>query len=269
MTRIALATALALMAASQTSAQPAPTRVARGTIAAFEVEHPTGPLRAKALRGGSSPVLVRVNPIGSDSNRYLVECFGVVEGEFDLAPLLEQADGRAAEGLPPLRVEVFTQLPPNPGTDLFGLPEPRLALDGGYRLAMLALAVAWVAIPVVVLVRRRLLRPPPPRPAIEPTRPTALDRLRELLTEARRTPLGVEDRGRLELLMLKALREAAGTADGIAEAVAKLRRDPIAAPTVREVERWLHAAGGEQHRAAAIDRLEGAANRGADPEADR
>ncbi len=69
-----------------------------------------------------------MNPLGEA--RHLVECFGIVEGTFDLVPYLEQADGRPPRDLDPIRVEVFTQLPPNPGTDLFGLPEPRLALEG-------------------------------------------------------------------------------------------------------------------------------------------
>ena len=81
-------TAIVLAASLAIAGDPSPpTRVARGTIATFEVDHPAGPLRAKALRDGASPVLVRVNPLGG--SRHLVECFGVVEGEFDLGRKLE------------------------------------------------------------------------------------------------------------------------------------------------------------------------------------
>lgn len=253
----AILLAACLVAPGEVASDP-PTRVARGTIAAFEVEHPAGPLRAKALRDGASPVLVRVNPLGG--SRHLVECFGVVEGEFDLVPLLEQADGRPPTDLEPIRVEVFTQLPPNPGTDLYGLPEPSLALEGGYRLLLAVVALAWLAVPAVAIVRRRLRRVEAAPIAPEPREPTAIERVQAILDEARRTPLDLEQRGRLELLLLKALREAAGTRGSLAESIAMLRRDPHAAPVVLEVERWLHASGGEARREAAIAKLEEASS---------
>lgn len=232
----------------------APTRVARGTIASFEVSHPAGPLRAKAVRDGGSPILVRVNPIGGDRHR--VECFAVVEGTFDLVPFLEQADGRPPIGLAALEVEVFSQLPPNPGTDLYGLPEPKLALSGGYRRWLAIAAIAWLAVPAVVIVRRRLQRLEPTPPAEPEVSPTAIARLRSLLEDAKRTTLGVEQQAQLELLLLKALREAAGGRSGLAESIARLRRDPASASVVLEVERWLHARNGEAREADAIAKVE-------------
>lgn len=248
--------ATATLAATPADAAP-PTRVARGTVASFEIEHPAGPLRAKALRDGSSPILVRVAPLGGPRHRHRVECLGVVEGEFDLLPLLEQTDGRPPEGLEPLPVEIFSQLPPNPATDLYGLPEPRLGLESRYRAALGAIGLAWIAVPAVV-VGRRLLRRPPAEAPPPPPPPTALERVRELLAEARNRPLDVAERGRFELLLLQALREAAPGAADLAEATAQLRRDPASAPTVRAVERWLHAAGdaesGDDAREAALSR---------------
>ena len=252
-------TAIVLAASLAIAGDPSPpTRVARGTIATFEVDHPAGPLRAKALRDGASPVLVRVNPLGG--SRHLVECFGVVEGEFDLVPLLEQADGRPPVDLAPLRVEVFTQLPPNPGTDLYGQPEPRLALEGRYRLLLAAVALAWIAVPIIAIVRRRLRRIEVAPIAPVASAPTALERMRSILDEARQAPLDTTQRGRLELLLLKALREASGGGGTVADAIARLRRDPHAAPLILEVERWLHAAGGEARRGEALARLEEAAS---------
>lgn len=249
---------VACLATSGVDSEGAPTRVARGTIAAFEIEHAAGPLRAKALRDGASPILVRVNPLGG--SRHLVECFGVVEGEFDLVPLLEQADGRPPSDLAPIRVEIFTQLPPNPGTDLYGLPEPSLALEGGYRLLLATVAVAWLAVPVVAIVRRRLRRIEPPPSDPVPSAPTALERVQAILDEARRSPLDTAQRGRLELLLLKALREAAGGSGTVAESIARLRHDRAAAPVVREVELWLHAHDGEARRGEAIARVEAVAS---------
>jgi len=243
---------------AQTTPSATPTtRVPRGAIATFEIEHPAGPLRAKALRDGSTPILVRVAALGGPRHRHRIEYLGVVEGEFDLLPLLEQVDGRPPEGLSPLPVEIYTQLPPNPATDLYGLPEPTLGLEGRYRAALWTLGVVWLAVPVVAIARR-LLRRPPPAPATEPPPPSPLERVRALLEEAQARPLDVAERGRFELLLLQALRDAAPGAGDLAEATARLRREPASAPVVRAVERWLHVADGERRRDEALDRVTGA-----------
>ncbi len=248
----ALVVSLGLALEGDSSTPPA--RVARGTIAAFEVSHPAGPLRAKALRDGGSPILVRVNALGGD--RHLVECFAVVEGTFDLVPLLEQVDGRPPVELDPIPIEVFSQLPPNPGSDLYGIPEPRLSLAGGYRRWLVLITLAWLSVPIVAIVRSRMRRvqAPPPAPPLAP--PTAIERIRAILDDAKRNPLDLAQRGRLELLLLAAMREAAGGRGDLAESISRLRRDPASAPLVLEVERWLHALGGESREAAAIAKVE-------------
>jgi len=248
--------------ASTASASPAatraePPRTARGTTGAFDVESAV-PLRAKALRDAASPVLVRVNPLGGD--RYRVEYLGTVEGAFDLAPLVERADGRAATGLPDLRVEIFTQLPPNHGTDVFGLSAPGFSLSAHYTTALAAVAAAWLAVPAYLLVRRLTRRrpapPPPPARAV-----TVAERLFAIVDAARARELGIDERGRLELLMLQELRAHAAadhaaanhaaansagsdrtsTLASLADATIALRDDPHTARIVRAVEAWLHA----------------------------
>ena len=93
-----------------TLAHAQPPRTARGTTGAIDVAS-AQPLRAKAVRDSATPMLVRVNAL--EAGRYRIEYIGALEGTFDLAPLIEQTDGRAADALPDLRVEVYTQLPPN------------------------------------------------------------------------------------------------------------------------------------------------------------
>ena len=110
--------------------------------------------------------------------------------------------------------------------------------------------------PVAAIVRRRLRRVEAPPIVATAPEPTPLDRVRAILDEARGSPLDTAQRGRLELLLLKALRDAGGESGTIADAIARLRHDQRAAPVVREVERWLHAAGGESRRGDAIARLE-------------
>ena len=115
--QLGIAAFLALFLAT-TLAHAQPPRTARGTTGAIDVAS-AQPLRAKAVRDSATPILVRVNAL--EAGRYRIEYIGALEGTFDLAPLIEQTDGRAADALPDLRVEVYTQLPPNHGTDVFGL----------------------------------------------------------------------------------------------------------------------------------------------------
>ena len=241
----ALGALLAVGAAMAASASAEPPRTARGTTGAFEITS-AQPLRAKALRDAASPVLVRVNPLGGD--RYRIEYLGTIEGAFDLAPLVERADGRAATGLPDLRVEIFTQLPPNHGTDVFGLSAPGFSLSAHYTTALAAVAAAWLAVPAYLLVRRLTRRRPAPPPP--PARAaTVAERLFAIVDTARARELGIDERGRLELLMLQELRAhaaadhatATSTLASLADATIALRDDPHTARIVRAVEAWLHA----------------------------
>jgi hypothetical protein len=212
---------------------------------------------------------------------YRIEFIGAVEGTFDLAEAIERVDGRPAEGLPDLRVEIYTQLPPDHGTDVFGLAAPGVSLSTSYSVTLWTLAAAWMAVPIVVVARRAMQpRPRPPEPA--PTAPSVASRLFAIVDEARGRELDVAERGRLELLMLRTLREARdGTGDTrigaavspigaavspigaasdlatLAAAIAALRDDPRDGPVVRAVEAWLHApTPGDRARAlAALDAL--------------
>jgi len=227
----------------------APPRTARGTTGAIDIASPA-PLRAKAVRDAASPVLVRVNALGGE--RYRVEYIGAVEGAFDLATLVEQADGRAAQSLPDLRVEIYSQLPPNHGTDVFGLSAPGFSLAAHYSTVLWTAIAAWCAVPAYFIVRRAMR--PKPVPAPPPARePTVAERLLAIVDDARTRELDANERGRLELLLLQELRAAAGNQSApssLADATAALRDDPATARVVRAVESWLHApTAGDRARA--------------------
>lgn len=244
---VAAATAVA---STRTAAEPP--RTARGTTGAVDITS-AQPLRAKALRDAASPVLVRVNALGGE--RYRVEYLGAVEGAFDLAPLIERTDGRAAEALPDLRVEIYSQLPPNHGTDVFGLSAPGFSLAAHYSTALGAVIVLWAAVPAVAVVRR-LLRPRPAPPAPAPREPTVAERLFAIVDAARTRELDLDERARLELLVLRELR-GSGDLANLADAVATLRDDRHTARIVRAIEAWLHApsAGGRAQALEEIDAL--------------
>lgn len=237
----------------------------RGVIGAVEVRTPAGGLKARAQEPGA-PVLVRVREKGEGVFR--VEFLGLRSGEYDLASLLERVDGRPAQ-LGDLRVRVVSQLPPGTGTDVFGLRAPAVTFGAYYREFMWAFAAGWAAVPLVALARRVLRRehaapPQPPAPAPKPG-----ELLLELARVGRSRALSTAEQGRLELLLLRCVREGAapaGSARDLARAVASARREGQWRDVVLEVERWLHAsAEAGTSDSALTQRIEDAARRAASP----
>jgi hypothetical protein len=161
----------------------------------------------------------------------------------------------AGEARTALAAEIFTQLPPGHGTDVFAAPTSGIGLREHYTTLLWLAGAAWVAVPAVVVVRRRLSRPAPAPQAPVSTEPTIVERLFAAVDEARTRDLDARERGALELRLLRVLR--AGDARSLADAVRTLRSDERTASVVRAVEAWLHApSAGEAARALAeIDRL--------------
>ncbi|MFO0834574.1 MAG: hypothetical protein U0638_06360 [Phycisphaerales bacterium] len=227
----------------------------RGTAGSIEVEHAAAALRAKAGEP-NAPVLVRVRP-ASRAGFFTIEYLGLRTGEFDLATLIERVDGRPAD-LRPIPIRFESRLPPNAGTDVFGQRPEEIGLRVWYREALIALSAAWLLVPVIVMVRRRLARKPVEAVAMTPREPTTIERLRAILSEAGEREISVDERARMELLLLRAMREqapAAGSARELAAALASLRRGEATGEVVRAVEAWTHAERGgarEQAVAAAV-----------------
>lgn len=229
-------------------------RAPRGSVGSIEVTFRDAPLRAKALRDANEPILVRVTPLGSD--RYRIDYIGAVTGTYDLLPALERADGRAPQGLGALTVEIFSQLPPNAGTDVYGLSAPGFDFSAHYTTALWTVAALWAAVPAFFVIRRALRRTRSAPAAAPPREPTTVELLFAAVDAARARELSAEERGALELRLLQVMRR--GSPDGdVAAALAALRADPRTGAIVRAVESWLHAPeGGDAARALAeVDAL--------------
>jgi hypothetical protein len=229
-------------------------RAARGSVGSIEITYRDGPLQAKPLRDANAPVLVRVTTLGAD--RFRVDYIGSITGTFDLRPAIERADGRTPDGLGSLSVEIFSQLPAEAGTDVFGLSAAGFDVSATYTTALWTIAAVWVAIPAFVLIRRAIRRKPAPLPVPSAHEPTTAELLFAAVDAARTRELTAEERGQLELRLLQILRRGAPASD-VGEAVAVLRADPRTGEIVRAVEAWLHAPeGGDAARALAeVDAL--------------
>ncbi len=228
-------------------------RAARGVTGSVELEyqptHAGVSLRAKAMRDSTAPIMARVTELGNA--RYRIEYLGVVSGQYDLAPLLEESDGRAASNLAALHVEIFTQLPPQHGSDVFGLASTEFGIAAYYRVLLTSAIVAWCMIPLVVLLRRYLRRAPQQRVVADVIAPSARDMLRDAVAAATAREPTLHERARLELLLLQVLRDeqtqsnehprAHASLIDLAHAMTALRQNERCAPVILAVERWLHA----------------------------
>lgn len=232
--------------AAQAEKSPVLARAPRGASGSFEISYDASLLRAKPSSDLTAPILVRLNELAP--TRYRIEYMGLVSGIYDLAPYLEHADGRPALFTSPLTVEVFTQLPPNHGTDIFGLSAPSFGIRAHYREIMIGLGALWIAIPSVALARHFMRRKPKSVEMPAPAIPTLEEKLFALVHDAQARALTIDERGRLELMLLRTLRAHASrntqtvtSPAELAESIASLRRDASCGPIIVAVERWLHA----------------------------
>lgn len=243
----------------------------RGLVGEVIVADAPKPLRAKPEQPISAPILVRVNEVRANEVRasevrggagaaagdagngiqYRIEFIGAVAGTYDLRDSIEYVDGTPVTDLAPILVRVESQLPVTHGSDLFAVPEPPFRLESHYRTMLWVVGALWLVIPIIVLIRRRLLRPPPVEVVPPAPQPTLADVLRPLVERAQREGLSMREQASLELLLLHYWRDRLGIADApAATAIATLRAHPEAGTLIRAVERWLHAPGAGDARPA-------------------
>lgn len=248
-----VAAALQSGAPSSPPASPAADDVARAAAKATSERGIAGelvlttrgkPLRAKADQPITAPILARVIRSTVDADGIVTTRLGFIgttAGVFDLAPLLEHADGTVATGLDPIPVAIESTLPETVGSDLFGGTESEPFHANRYRATLITIGILWIAVPIAVLVIRRLRRRAP-EPVVPPAPPPSLaDQLRPLVHSALAGTLDVAGRGQLELLLYSYWRERRGLGDlPQVEAVSALRRDDTAGELLVAVERWLH-----------------------------
>ena len=225
-------------------------RVAPAVAASLEALPVTSaPTSAPATPPAPRPTLsLRINsvtPDGPAAFLYDLRFVSALPGEINLAEHLELADGTPAPGLPPALVAVTATLPEDADLLLSQASLPAARGLGGYRTALLIGGVLWLA-PLGWLLARRLLRTSP-APTPPPTPPTLADRLRPLIVRVLAGDSSPDLRASMEHLLLlhfqtsaRATGPAPSTPLARAQALARLRDDPLAAPTLRALEAWFH-----------------------------
>jgi hypothetical protein len=206
----------------------------------LEVVLPVAGLKARPPER-HSPMAVRIafsTPEGT-STRYELRYIGLVPGRHDLRPLLVDADGTPATGLPPIEVEIRSILPDGQKGTLIPVPKFPLPSLGGYRWFIAAIVVLWL-FAAVPLFRRRSPQKLPQTPA-EVLPPTLVERLRPLVEKAAAGSIATAEKAELERLVMGHWREQLQL-DSISpwEALQRLKAHPQAGQLLRATEDWLH-----------------------------
>ena len=198
-----------------------------------------------AVTRGLTGHLVVVSEYGfvraESDGRYIseLEFIGTDVGQFDLREVLVFDDGGPIDRLGPQMVEIVSNLSINAPSDVFLAEAPPVTIGGGYRAVLVLIAIAWILVPVMVVLRRLWRRPPPPAQVIPP--PTIAQKIAPLVEMAATRELTVAEQGRLELLLYAHWQEQLGLGLDRVQAVSQLRRHAVAGQLLRAVEAWLHA----------------------------
>lgn len=212
--------------------------VPRGVSRTIEITQSACALRARAHDPRTSPLLLTVEP-GNEAGRWLLHVVGIIPGTHDVSGYLECSDGQRP-AIDPIMVQVISTLPPGRHTTLAGSERQTMTTHQRPRFPAGAALGVWLLISIwwaARHIRRRVREASIPEPASPPTDP------HRLLIEAIGTrPMTIPERGRLELLTLRALgsRHLTECPDSPLDLYRLLRRDPEASPVIEALEAWLH-----------------------------
>lgn len=204
--------------------------------------HPGPPLRSREDLGPDLVLRIADRLTEGDAGSlYDLRIIARRPGALDLGQFLERVDGSPLEAPPVLPVLVRSILPVDHSGDLTSdarHPPPGM---GGYRAAMIVLAVLFLLPPIVVLVRR-LSRPrASPAPALADPAHAALLRMRALIDQMIAGDLSAERHAALERALIDDLRNRLAPRGARAvEDLRAIRSDAHAGELISRLEAVLH-----------------------------
>jgi hypothetical protein len=171
--------------------------------------------------------------------RYDLRYIAYGPGRHNLGKYLVHAGNVPPDPRPEIVVEVDSILPKNFNGELFPTETLGIDLHSSYRVVMGSAWCLWglLLIPLLLLgYKRQRLEEPAPPPL------TTSERLRALLEQAAHVGLPVEQQVELERLLVAFWSGRLNlSTERLVEALAQLRRHPVAGREIAQVEAWLHA----------------------------
>ncbi len=186
----------------------------------------------------------RVTTLATNQHRYEFFYMGLEPGAYKLADFLIHPDGTRPDELGDLRIQVRAMLPEDHDGKLNAYVPRLFPFVGGYRAALIVLAVLWVGGIAAFIYFSRKKRVVV-APVFAPPAPSFAERLRPLVEEAAAGKLSVEGQANLERLIMGYWREKLNLSElRLADAIARLKAHAEAGELLRALERWLHRPGG-------------------------
>jgi hypothetical protein len=215
----------------------------------------SGPrLVARPYRRGASVSLRIAEDARQGASRvYDVRYVVSLPGEFNLMEYLASADGTPLSGLPPFKVRGRTSLTKDIETRIREIEDVGVQIWHWYYEALAGLGVAWALwLAALVLVGRPKR---PPKPAPPPPAPSLAEVIARYFEALACGDLPVEDKARLEILLLKYWRERLGLRhDRMADSCRRIQRDATLGRAYEAVEGWLHDPSGRDGPAEVVKR---------------
>jgi hypothetical protein len=167
--------------------------------------------------------------------RYVVN----LPGEFDLIDYVTSADGNPIDDLPSFKVRGLTSLTKDIETRIQEIEDAGVHIWHWYYETLGALGVCWVGWLLGLIFVGRPKRPPKPPPA--PTQPTIVEQIERYLRMLAREDLSVEEKARLEVLLLEHWRERLGLQrHRMAAACRQIQQSDTLGQLYEKLAAWLH-----------------------------
>ena len=190
-------------------------------------------------RGASVNVRIANEDTSGDTRVYDVRYVVSVPGEFNIIDYLAAADGSALERLPAFRVRGQTALTKDIETRIREIEIVPIRIGHWYYETLVALGGFWLLwlAGLIWIGRPRRVAPPPPAPPL----PSLAEQIAAYLAALGRQELSVDDKARLERMLLLYWRERLGMADDrMAAACRRIAHDDRSAAAYRAIVGWLH-----------------------------
>ncbi len=205
---------------------------------------PTPKLDLKPITDPDEPFVLRIIQVAphGGSFRYDLEYYALEPGEYNVMDYLQGIDGTSTAELPAKMVTVGEYLPRDRHVTPHAPEAGGVPFLGGYRLLMVAAAIAWflVAVAIVMVGRKK----DPKRKVVEVAPRTLADRLRPAIEAAMAGKLDERELAELERVMVAFWRERLGLDNmPAAEALRQMKAHPQGGELLRQLEAWLHQPG--------------------------
>jgi hypothetical protein len=238
-----------LSAQEQTPAAELPSVNATATVGfpvvLKQVLLPGSELTGRPVESREAKVVVRVldSFAHGDGYRYDLEATGFEPGVHNLSESLVRKDTTATADLPPVWVEITSQLPAGQ-VKPHQLPPTVPKVTGYYTGLMIAAAGLWILGLLGILFWGRGKET---HLSGKDRKPTVADRLRPLLERAAAGELSNDERASLERVLLAFWRKKLRLEKlPPAQLYPQLRQHPEAAGLLLQMEQWLHAPGASE-----------------------